>query len=167
MRQGEGVCFKPEEKLGWPMNTTETEDEYTILERRYYPGEHVFNMDYGDALMNNKEQLDIIERHQSRGCSSDPMTKKKFDERYRKAGILISELDLQKNSGVLAELAKLTHVELFYGNDNFAKKKDYPYKLFTRESLFFSRRCELYHGISRQYTYELMRNVRESLHELS
>ena len=68
---------------------------------------------------------------------------------------------------MLDELAKLTHAELFYGSDNFARKDDYPYHLFTRESIFFSRRCELYHGISRQYTYDLMKNVRESLDALS
>ena len=79
----------------------------------------------------------------------------------------MTEYDLHRQNGVSYRLKDLTNIELFFSEKMFEDKKEYKYKLFTRESIFFSRRCELYHNISRQQVYELMTNMLEQMHTLA
>jgi hypothetical protein len=117
-------------------------DSGVIMERNYHPREN--------WIKERKESLLASPDH---GCQVELYSNLTIDPRYKNSLIKVDELTLQNQSGVYSILNSMDTYDLFYYSKTVPKNL-YQYNLFTRESFYFNRQCEIYGNFTRQDVFE-------------
>lgn len=75
-------------------------------------------------------------------CSTDPVSRIEFDDRYRKADYQISEYEIQKDSGVYAALVGAPSVKKYLTDSPLKTKIETLYNLWVRPTLGWKVECD-------------------------